>query len=460
MKHTVTELVLDNGAKGLLVKVPTANVMTFEFNFRAGEYLVDPKKWEVPHLMEHVLLGANERIPRARDFQAELEKNGAYSNASTSVYDINYEAECADFEWERVLDLMLAAVTKPLFLREEFKAEYGNVWEELTARSNNHFRHLSLALRESYGFLAKTDQERIRLMKNVRLADVIAHYKNTHATNNLRFVVAGNITPGREETLRAMLEAIDLPKGRRFALPNEKPHTLDKSLYIHNQSVKNIYFYVDTFAKRRLEVEESDALHLANTILTETLHSKILGKARERGLVYDMSSGVHEAKLASSWWFGAQVSPKNAPELFDIIIEELSAVFEGRLSSEDITAAQAYALGRFQRGAQTVGGTASGYSERYFFDEVIEDYYQIPKRIRSVTKNGILDVARAMFADNVWGMGALTRADERVIEQLRLQLAHLWHHDSLQPTPASAQPQAQSQPQAQVNHAKAKAAAA
>lgn len=431
MKHTVSELVLENGAKGLLIHVPTANVMTFEFNFRAGEYLVEEKKWEVPHIMEHVLLGANERIPRARDFQAELEKNGAYSNASTSVYDINYEAECADFEWERVLDLMLAAITKPLFLREEFKAEFGNVGEELTARSNNHFRHLSLALRDAYGFLAKTDQVRLKLMKNVKLNDVVEHYKKTHGTNNMRFVVAGNITPKREVTIRNILEAVELPKGRRFALPDEKPHTLDKPLYIHNQSVKNIYFYVDTFAKRRLKNEESDALHLANTILTETLHSKILGKARERGLVYDMSSGVHEAKLASSWWFGAQVSPKNAPELFDIIIHELTEVFEGRLSHQEIEAAQAYSLGRFQRGAQTVGGTAGGYSERYFFDEIIEDYYQIPKRIHSITRDSILDASRTMFADNIWGMGALTRSDEQVVESLRQRLTGLWDHENL-----------------------------
>jgi predicted Zn-dependent peptidase len=426
LKHTVSELVLENGAKGLLVHVPAAEVMTFEINFRAGEYLVDAKKWEVPHIMEHVLLGANERIPRARDFQAELEKNGAYSNASTSVYDINYEAECADFEWERVLDLLLVAITKPLFLREEFKAEYGNVWEELNARSNNHFRHLSLALRDAYGFLAKTDQERLKLMKNVKLKDVVEHYKVTHGSNNMRFVVAGNITPGREERLREMFEAIKLPKGRRFALPNERPHSLEQPLYIHNQSVKNVYFYIDTFIKRRLENEESDALHLANTILTETLHSKILGKARERGLVYGMSSGVHEAKLASSWWFGAQVSPKNAPELFDIVTGELRAVFNGGLTAEEIEAAQAYALGRYQRGAQTVGGTAGGYSERYFFDEVIEDYYQIPKRIRSVTKTGILDVARSMFADNVWGMGALTKIDEPKILDLQQRIAPLW----------------------------------
>src|SRR6266481_5291414 len=101
MKHHVTEIELKNGAKGLLIDVPGATVMDFEFNFRAGEYLVDRTKWEVPHLMEHVLLGANEFIPKARTFQAEFEKNGAGNNASTGLYHITYEAECADFEWQR-----------------------------------------------------------------------------------------------------------------------------------------------------------------------------------------------------------------------------------------------------------------------------------------------------------------------------------------------------------------------
>src|SRR5688572_565696 len=77
MKHVVTQLTLRNGAKGLLIHIPDASVMSFEFNFRAGDYLVEEKKWETPHLMEHMLLGANERYPKSRLFQAEIEKNGA-----------------------------------------------------------------------------------------------------------------------------------------------------------------------------------------------------------------------------------------------------------------------------------------------------------------------------------------------------------------------------------------------
>jgi predicted Zn-dependent peptidase len=427
MKHTVSEIILKNGAKGLLVHVPDASVMSFELNFRAGEYLVDEKKWETPHLMEHILLGANELFPKARIFQAEIEKNGAYSNASTGVYDITYEAECADFEWDRILELMLVAITKPLFLQDEFEAEFGNVREELTARSNNHFRHLSLALRKEYGFMAKTDQERLKLMENVAIEDVRTHYKKTHTSRNLRFIIAGNITPRRHDAVIEMLEKVALPLGHgRLSLPNERPNTQVKPLYIHNKTVKNIYFYVDSFMNRRMDEHETDALSLVNTMLTETLYSKILGTARERGLVYGMSSGFGQTKQASNWWFGAQVSQKNAPALFDIMISELDSVFGGDIASDDIEAAKAYSLGRFQRSAQTVGGTASGYSSRYFFDEVIEDYYQVPKRIKAVTKTAIVDVSRALFTDNIWGMGILSNCDKTFVTDLHGQITNLW----------------------------------
>jgi predicted Zn-dependent peptidase len=177
---------------------------------------------------------------------------------------------------------------------------------------------------------------------------------------------------------------------------------------------------------RRMDELETDALGLVNTMLTETLYSKILGTARERGLVYGMSSGFGQTKQASNWWFGAQVSQKNASALFEIMVSELEKVFAGQIAAEDIEAAKAYSLGRFQRSAQTVSGTAGGYSNRYFFDEVIEDYYQVPKRIKSVTKGSIVDVSRSLFADDIWGVGILSNCDKALVDDLHAQLSALW----------------------------------
>ena len=434
MKHNVQEISLPNGAKGLLINVPDATVMTFDFNFRAGEYLVDQNKWEVPHLMEHVLLGANEMIPKARDFQAELEKNGAYSNATTSVYDISYEAECADFEWDRVLGLMLIAISKPLFLEEEFKAEFGNVQEEMVARSNNHFRRLSLEMRSNFGLIAKTDAERLQLMPNVSIDDLKEHYKKTHHSPNLRFVIAGNINSSRRSIISKLLENIDLDNsGEYFDLPDETPKTLSQPVYIANDTVENLYFYIDTFLKRRLSDQESDALSLVNTMLTETLYSRILGTAREKGLIYGMSSGFTYTKNASNFWLGGQVSDKNARALFKIIVEQINQIMMGNFTRSEIDQTKQYALGRFQRSAQTVSGVASGYLGRYFFDEVIDDYYRVPERISAITKRQIIEVMIAMFADSVWGCGILGNCGQDFTNELKDLITPLWVQPAITP---------------------------
>ncbi len=427
MKHTAAELSLKNGAKGLLIHIPDATVMTFDINFRAGEYLVDKSKWEAPHLMEHVLLGANELFPRARDFQAELEKNGAYANASTGSYDITYEAECADFEWDRILGLLLTAISKPLFLQEEFDAEFGNVREELFSRSNNHFRHLNLALRNKYGFCVITDQERLKLMDNVMLSDVQVHYKKTHRAPNMRFVIAGNITRARQEVIEKLLTNIELLEdGYRTSLPDESPKSLENALYIENQSIENLYFYIDTFIRRRITESESYALALANILLTETLHSRIFGQARERGLVYGVSSNYSRLLGSTNLWVGAQVMPKNIEQLFSIIRDEINAMKRGEVSEEELKAAKLYALGRYQRGGQTVATTSNAYSNRYFYEEEVEDYYRIPDKIQSVTQEQLVGAINTVFSEKIKGFGVLGNCGNEFAQKAFKSLDNLW----------------------------------
>ena len=427
MLHVVHKVTLQNGAEGLFIDIPTAEVMVFDINFRAGEYLVDADIWEAPHIMEHLLLGANEQFPSQRSFQAEFEKNGAYCNASTSVYHINYEAECADFEWERIAEMLRLAITKPLFLEHEFQAEVGNVREELYSRSNKHLRHLSLAMRQNYGFVAKTDQQRIDIMDNVTLEHVRDHYARTHVTKNMRFIVAGKLTDKRRAVLTDIMEQYDLPRGRqRFALPAETPTNTNRPLYLHNESIPNMYFYVDLYLNKRLSNTKSDALELLNTILTETLYSRILGAAREQGLVYSMGSGSHRQRSSSAWWFGAQVMPDNATALFSVILSELLRIKNGQIDDEDITIAKSYSLGRHMRSGQTVGGTAEGYAWRYFFDDEVEDYYQIPKRIEAITKNNMIATANEFFDANAYGLGLLGSCGDEFADILSDRLTPLW----------------------------------
>jgi predicted Zn-dependent peptidase len=125
----------------------------------------------------------------------------------------------------------------------------------------------------------------------------------------------------------------------------------------------------------------------------------------------------------------------------NIVVDELKKVVQGDISLSEIESTKQYALGRFQRSAQTVGGTAGGYSGRYFFDDVIEDFYNIPDRIKAVNKEDIVSIARAMFAEKVWGVGVLGNCGEAFARKLQRQLACLWdeqlHNDLVDNVPTA-----------------------
>lgn len=426
MKHSVDEVILKNGTKGLLIDVPGASVTNYELNFRAGEFLVPERKWEVPHLMEHIVAaGANEYYPDRRIYQAELSKNGAESNAYTSYYSVSYVGEVADFEWHRVLDLLFKGLAKPLFLQAEFDAEFGNIRDELTSYTNNHFRELSSYLSKSFGFNVLSDRQRIKLMKNIDREDLIEHYHKTHLTSNLRFIIAGSLR-GRRSDVKKIIEELDLPKGSgRFKLPIEKAKKPNKTLFIANKTIPNIYLIISTHFNNIISHQDDDALSIARIMLTETLYSKIFGQARDRGLVYHVHSGHHLSSRNTEWTLSAQVLAENAPALCEIVLAEIKKLQNDIIDDGELDSAKQYGLGSFQRSMQTVGSVANAYG-RYFFDGYIEDMRSIPERIKSITKNDIGKAMRQMFSEDLGNVGVLGGADTGISQRLHDQLQPLW----------------------------------
>lgn len=427
MKHSVEEIVLTNGSRGLLIHVPNATVMSFDFEFRAGyQYALSDTIYETPHIMEHMVLGANEQFPNARQFSAEIEKNGAYSNASTDVVSLKYVADCADFEWDRVLDMLRLAITKPLFLQGEFKAEYGNVHEELTGDLNKHGRMLWQRIAKASGERFLDDDERLKAMPNVKLKDIKEHYARTHTSDNMRFVIAGNLKDERQAKIVAQLERWQLPRGERYAMQHEELVGALEPLHIVRKDVENVIFGLSMQANWRFDDDEKDAMNALNHILTGTLHSLILGKAREQGLVYGMWSDFYVGANASEWDFGGQVSLKNAPQLFDIMTEEVGKVLRGDIKQSDLVAAKQFALGKHQMGCQTVGSIAGWYGGRYFFDGYINDYAKRPKAIEAITKETIVSATNALVAGKRWAFGGLGQCSEKDLQLLHQKLNTLF----------------------------------
>lgn len=424
MKHTTTEIRLKNGARGLLIDVPGATVMSFQFQFRAGNRYVKNKDiYETAHIMEHMAFGANAEFRSEHAYEAEFTKNGAYHNAWTSDLSMVYVADCADFEWDRILKLQQVAICQPKFRQEELKAEKGNVKSELTGYLNNHNRVLWPKIQQLLGEDVYTYWQRLQTISNVQLKDIREHHKRTHTSDNLRFVIAGKLD-GRKAQIQRMLEEWELPRGERFDVPKDELSRGNPTL-IRRKEASNLTFGWSLTLPRELNDEESEAMSCLDQILTGTMHSRIFGSARKKGLAYSVFSETSVGFYDSSWDFGAQVNLETAGDLFDIIVREVRAVLDGKITEDELDAAKSYALGRHQMGAQTVSQISSFYSGRYFGDGFVKNYDKVPDAIRGITLERMLATAREFVAHNTWVLAGVSSGTKDDIVALSEKLDSL-----------------------------------
>lgn len=425
MKHTVEEVKLPNGARGLLIDIPGATVMSFQFQFRAGNRYVKNKDiYETAHIMEHMAFGANAQFKNEHEFEAEFTKNGAYHNAYTSDLSMVYVADCADFEWERILNLQRVAICQPKFNTEELEAEKGNVKSELTGYLNNHNRVLWPKIQQLLGEDVFTFWQRLQTIPNVTLADIREHHRRTHTAKNMCFVIAGKLH-GRKTEIKRQLADWELPEGERFEVPKDELSRANPNL-IRRKEASNLTFGWSLTLPRELSDEEAEAMNCLDQILTGTMHSRIYGAARKKGIAYGVFSDTSVGFYDSSWDFGGQVNLETAGALFDIIVREVKLVGEGKITEEELEAAKSYALGRYQMGAQTVAQISNFYTGRYFADGVVKEYEKVPDSIRKTTRERMIATAREFIESDTWVLAGVSSGEKTDLVELNDKLATLF----------------------------------
>ena len=391
--------------------------MNTRVQFRAGmRYAKSPEVYEIAHVVEHLSFGANSKYKDEQAYEAEFTKNGAYHNAWTSDFSVCYETECADFEWDRILDLKRIAITEPKFNDAELKSEKGNIRAELTGYMNDYSRLLWPKLQQSIGENAPDLSERLKTISNIELKDIREHYRRTHTSNNMRFIIAGQIRHRKRDIIK-MLESWELKPGERFDIPVDDLHS-SPAVLIRRKDASNITFGFSFVTPRAFNSKETYTMNCLNHILNGTMHSRIFGTARKRGLVYGMGSSIFCGAHSTSWDFDGEVNVESADELFSLIQSELSRILNGELSEEELEGAKSYALGRYQMSAQTVNQIADHYAGSYFLSGEIERYDNIPNLINNITKASIVELAREFASSGIKAMVAVGSVEKSIITSL------------------------------------------
>lgn len=434
MEHKVEEVKLKCGAKGLLIDVPEAPVFCMELWFRAGNSTVkDYQRFEAAHIMEHMALGANAQHGSKSEVDKYISKYGAYSNAWTGNDHLAYIRECPDFDWERILRQLVTQVTTPKFLEDEFKAEFGNVEEEMKQRSNNQWNEIDQVMEQKFGWkYSETWLQRLELMQKVTNKDVKEHYKRTHGANNVLFFIAGNLK-GKKKEIVSILEGLEkLPKTEHFKLsPYPEIKAFTDPVVIKKNDVPNIYMQLQLYAFKDNIKINIDAIKLSvlNKVLTDGDHSRIYGKARQRGLVYSLGCGRSASEEGNyNWSLYCQVGKEKIDDLLELVIKELKDVRENGLTKEEVEEAIVAMKGSLRMGNQTAGKvmswTAGWYTSHE--EEKVYNFDDVDKWYDAVTPESIHELFVNLIKTKKWGAGFLGNVTKEDAEKWNKKLAEIF----------------------------------
>jgi predicted Zn-dependent peptidase len=371
------------------------------------------------------MFGPNQKFATTELFSQEFTKNGAYSNANTQPRNMNYEADCAEMEWGRIIDLQQVAITQPRFLQKSLTSEKGNVREELVNQANNNSRVMWQRIDRAMGDPALLDTEKIETIDAVTLADIKEHYIRTHTLHNMRFTIAGDLAKSKDEIIQKLL-SWDLPAGQRL-LPIKVPMHPAPLVHIYRKDLANLIFGLSIVLNREFSSQEMIALGALNHILTGTFHSRIWGKARSKGICYSMGSGGNtDISGTASWELSGQVGLENAEALFNLIVVQLEKVAASGVTDVELTGAKDFALGAHQMRGQTVGSISNWYSTNYFDYETIDLLQDSPKFILAVTNDCITRLAREFLTQGSWSFGGIGAISEDQLRGHYSQLSKLF----------------------------------
>ncbi len=128
--------------------------------------------------------------------------------------------------------------------------------------------------------------------------------------------------------------------------------------------------------------DHPDAWNLAvlNAVLGDGMSSRLfLGVREEKGLAYDVSSGVVEYADAGAVEVSAGVDPANLPAAIEAILAELSRMADEPVPADELSKAKAYLSGGLELRmddtrhlASWIGGQEALHDRVYTLDEALE----------------------------------------------------------------------------------------
>jgi predicted Zn-dependent peptidase len=368
----------------------------------AGSRLETPEEAGVAHFMEHITFKGTAHFPSTRAISEAIEGVGGSFNAATDRESTVYWVRVPRRESRRAMDVLGDLIVRPTLADDEIDGERTVIVEEIRSYLDDPAEFAQILFQQAMfgdGALGREicgDEDGIRALP----AETIrSFWRTAYRPANTVVAVAGDL--GHAEAVELAASAFGTGNGivPGFAAAPALPAG-PRALLRGRREASQAQLIVGLPALRR---DHPDAWILAvlNAILGDGMSSRLFLSVREeKGLAYDVSSGLVDYADAGSIEVSAGVDPERIGAALEAVLAELARLRDEPVPPQELAKAKAYLSGGLELRmdetrhlASWIGGQEALHDRVLTLDEALA-------AVAAVQAADIQRVAGELFVDD------------------------------------------------------------
>ncbi|MEJ7749542.1 MAG: pitrilysin family protein [Candidatus Limnocylindrales bacterium] len=337
---------LAEGPRVISARLPGARSVSIAAYVLAGSRLESPAEAGAAHFMEHLTFKGTAAYPSTRAISEAIEGVGGSFNAATDRESTVYWVRVPAREAPRAMDVLGELIVRPVLDGGDIEGERTVIIEEIRSYLDDPAEYGQTLFQTALfgdGPLGREicgDESGIRALPDTTIRDFWA---TTYRPANTVVAVAGDIDHG---TAVSLAEAA-FGRGNG-ALPGYAPAPAlpagERAMFGKRQT-SQAQLIVGLPALRR-DHPDSWPLTILNAILGDGMSSRLFLSVREeRGLAYDISSGLVDYADAGALEVSAGVDPAALPAALRAILDEFVRLRDEEVPAEELAKAKRYVGG-------------------------------------------------------------------------------------------------------------------
>lgn len=293
LRERVSENVLPNGLKVILLENRKAPVITFQIWYRVGSRNEGYGKTGLSHLLEHMMFKGTETVG-PQDFSRIILENGGRYNAFTSKDFTAYFENLSSDRIQVALDLEADRMENLILRREDFDTERKVVMEERRLRTEDNPKAYLMEQLGTAAFLTQPYRWPIigwmDDLRRITLEDLEAYYRTYYNPANAFIVVVGDFK--KDDLLPQIEQAFgSIPKG---PAPNQDmnvdpPQSGERRIIVRREA--QLPYLLNAYRVPNLRDPDSYVLEVIATILSRGKSSRLYQSlVREKRLALNIEA--------------------------------------------------------------------------------------------------------------------------------------------------------------------------